>query len=239
MKKNLFILPLLFIMHLHASEIFETTYSFKNVSINYLDWTSKTQNSTSKEDFAYLELEGGAGFSWGEFYMFLDIENPTKSYSDEPAGNLRVTFKPVLNITLVDELSLYMQVFNLQSKDFYVTNPVLGLAYKIKANSNFWIRPFVALNYEESTYYSGLNGYMAGWVFMYKFALNKQKFSLSQWNQHTFSRDDGNIGTQGALAFWWHPMSEITTGIQYRYAAYELGNDEYQDGLIYTLKYNF
>jgi len=230
---------LLLSANLFSSAIFKPTYSFKNISVNYLNWTSKTEKNTPQEDFAYLELEGATGFSWGEVYMFLDIENPTKSYNDEPAGNLRIAFKPVLNITLVDELSLYTQVFNLQSKDFYLINPVLGLAYKITTTDKFWVRPFIALNYEHSNYYSGFNGYMTGWFGMYEFSLKQQNFSISQWNQHTFSRDDGNIGTQGALAFWWHPVSEITTGIQYRYSAYELGNNAYQDGLIYTLKYNF
>ena len=239
MKRLILTLLLSLSINLFATDIFTPTYSFKNVSVNYLDWTSKTENSTNQEDFAYLEAEGGAGFTWGEFYMFLDIENPTKSYSDEPAGNLRLTFKPVLNLNVVENLSLYFQAFTLQSKDFYTTDPILGLAYKITTESGFWIRPFVGLHYQESSYFSGMNGYMAGWVFMYNFSLKQQKFSLSQWNQHTFAREDNNIGTQGAIALYWHPISEITTGLQYRYAVYELGSSEYQDGLIYTLKYNF
>ncbi|MDI8307955.1 hypothetical protein MJL08_13500, partial [Salmonella enterica subsp. enterica serovar Montevideo] len=41
---------------------------------HYLDWTSDTTEKTSKkshkDDFGYLELEGGANFSWGEMYGF-------------------------------------------------------------------------------------------------------------------------------------------------------------------------
>ncbi len=89
-----------------------------------------------------------------------------------------------------------------------------------------------------------MNGYMFGWVFDYQFSIKEHKFSLSQWHEHTFARDDedgydDNIGTQGAISFWWHPTKLITTGVQYRYASYELGSLEYQDGLIYSLKYNF
>lgn len=43
-------------------------YSFINTSINYLDWNKHTEQKTIQKDFVYLELEGGAGWSWGEFY---------------------------------------------------------------------------------------------------------------------------------------------------------------------------
>jgi len=46
----------------------QTLYSFSNISINYLDWSSSTKSKTSKEDFAYVTLEGGVGWDWGEFY---------------------------------------------------------------------------------------------------------------------------------------------------------------------------
>ena len=54
-------------------------YGFGNVSINRLDWTNKTEKNTAHDDFTYLELEGGAGFTWGEVYGFIDLENPHKS----------------------------------------------------------------------------------------------------------------------------------------------------------------
>ena len=244
MKRTLLLSTLLLTTSLFSNDIFKTSYSFKNISINYLDWTTNTEDATPQKDFAYLELEGGAGFSWGEFYIFFDIENPTKSWDDEPAGDTRLAFKPVLDVNVVDNFALHIQDYNLQSKDFFVSNLVVGVSYKVSTDFGLWIKPFIGPHYQESTYYSGLNGYMAGWALLYDFKITKEKFSISQWHEHTFDRDsedgyDGNIGTQGALAFWWHPIDELTTGIQYRYASYELGSNEYQDGLIYSLKYNF
>ena len=51
-----------------------SSYSFANVSINYLDWTSgTTDRDPYKKDFPYLEVEGGVGWDWGDFYFFSDI----------------------------------------------------------------------------------------------------------------------------------------------------------------------
>jgi len=90
---------------------------------------------------------------------------------------------------------------------------------------------------------------MAGWVFNYDFQLASLKFSLSNWNEIEFDRDDDyggsgsadgrSWGLNGALALWWHATDHITTGIQYRYADHKLGYAGYQNGIIYTLKYNF
>lgn len=48
---------------------------FADIGLHYLDWTSdttrKTSNKSHKDDFGYLEIEGGANFSWGELYGFL------------------------------------------------------------------------------------------------------------------------------------------------------------------------
>ncbi len=79
-----------------------------------------------------------------------------------------------------------------------------------------------------------------------------ENFSLSNWHEQTFDRDDeylkqnyvngpaGSTGTNGAVALWWHPIDEITTGVQYRYSNNKLGTaDHYQNAMIYTLKYNF
>ncbi|WP_436405626.1 outer membrane protein OmpK, partial [Escherichia coli] len=37
--------------------------------------TEKSSTKSHKDDFGYLELEGGANFSWGEMYGFFDWEN--------------------------------------------------------------------------------------------------------------------------------------------------------------------
>lgn len=48
----------------------EYKWGFADIGIHYLDWTERTTHKTSdkshKDDFAYLEIEGGAGFSWGK-----------------------------------------------------------------------------------------------------------------------------------------------------------------------------
>ena len=219
-------------------------FTYSNISLNYLDWSLATENRSVQRDFSYLEFEGGAGWDWGDFYIFFDVENPTKSYSATPADNMRFAFKPVLDIKLVDNIYLHIQDYNLHSDTFYVHNLNIGLSYKINTDFGLWLQPFIGPHYQESTYYSGYNGYMAGWVFNYKFKLAEASFSIAQWHEFKFARDsddgyDDHLGTQGALSFWWHPVDEITTGFQYRYAHYELGSLEYQDGIIYSLKYNF
>lgn len=237
-----------------AKSPLKPNYSFSNISLNHLDWTSSTENRSGIRDFTYVEFEGGAGWNWGEFYMYADIENPTRSYDDTPANNQRFVFKPIVDIKLFDsDLSLHLQDYMFYSKDFYVHNIVTGLSYKINTDFGLWIQPSIGTHYQKSTYYSGFNGYLARWILGYDFKLGSEKFSLSQWNEFEWGRDkedyqlsdgtpigDGQShGVQGTLAFWWHPTVKITIGIQYRYANHKLGFDGYQDGLIYSLKYNF
>ena len=176
--------------------------------------------------------------------MFADIENPSKSYDATPENNLRVVVKPVLDITLVENLSLHFQAFTLHSKEYYVSNMVSGFSYNIKNSYGITFKPFIGLHYQKSTYYNGYNGLMGGWTLMYNFKIKDEKFLFSQWHECTLARDkddgyDDNIGRQGALVFLWKAKQEITTGLIYRYAFYELGENAYQDGFIYTLKYNF
>lgn len=234
------------------TELLQTTYSFQNVSLNFLDWTSKTESSSCKKDFFYLEYEAGVGFSWGTFYMFADIENPTKSYNNLPMEDRRYVLKPILDIQIAQSsFYLYFQDYNIYSKTFYVSNFVSALAYKIQEDGLLF-ELFVGPHYQKSTYYSGLNGYMYGWMFNYRTKLLNENFSLTQWHEHEFMRDEEHYlfnneptgdgasnGTQGAVALWWHPNSTVTTGLQYRYADDKLGYHGYQNGCIYTIKYNF
>ena len=73
-----------------------------------------------------------------------------------------------------------------------------------------------------------------------------EKFTLTNWNEYEFDRDatyaagnGGKEGLNGAVALWWNATSHITTGIQYRYADDKLGEDFYQDAIIYSIKFNF
>ncbi len=236
-----------------------SNYSFSNVSYNYLDWTKNTTKATGKADFAYLELEGGAGWDWGDVYFFMDIENPTRSWDgDNAPDNRRFVIKPKINFKLLDSNWLFhVQNYYLKEDDFYVNNFVPSIAYNF-FSGGLWVQPFIGGHYQNSdaTYfdtYTGWNGYMAGWVFNYDFTLKGQKFALSQWHENEFKRDkdhykaddgtnvgDGaNHGYNGAIAVWWHFNKHITTGLQYRYAKNKLGAAPYQTGPIYTVKYNF
>ena len=146
----------------------------------------------------------------------------------------------------------HLQDYYLYSKTFFVNNLVPGIAYKYTTDSGFWIRPFIGLHYQQSTFYDGFNGWMAGWVFVYDFWIGEEKFSVSNRHEFEWGRDEEHYlfkgepvgdgrshGVQGALALWWHPLKEITAGVQYRYSNYKLGLDAYATALIYTLKYNF
>jgi hypothetical protein len=93
---------------------------------------------------------------------------------------------------------------------------------------------------------------MAGWTFLYNFTLGEQKFTLSNWHEFEFKRDEEHYlfngeptgdgrshGINGALAIWWTPIKQITAGVQYRYSDYKLGQPGYSNAMIYSLKYNF
>jgi hypothetical protein len=230
-------------------------YKWGNMSFNYLDWTSGTTDRSGKTDFVYLELEGGAGWTWGEFYMFLDWENPGNSWSEPGPDDVRIVAKPILDIFLGGSDSgwtFHLQNYALYSKSFYVNNLVPAIAYKYASDKGFWIRAFIGPHYQGSTFYNGWNGWMAGWVAAYDFTIKEQKFTISQWNEFEFDRDEEHYlfngqptgdgkssGINGAIAAWWHPHKKVTVGLQWRYADHKLGYNGYQTGPIFTLKYNF
>ncbi len=235
---------------------FTPNFTYWDTSVNYLDWSTGTEQravgKTNFSDFVYLELEGGAGWDWGEFYFFLDVENPGKSWENTPSNDRRVVVKPILDIKLGEtDFYFHLQDYFLKSKTFFVNNLVPGIAYKYSID-NFWIRPFIGPHFQESTFYDGFNGYMAGWTFVYNFKIGEQKFMLSNWHEFEFDRDEEHYlyngdpvgdgrshGINGALAVWWTPIDELTAGVQYRYSNYKLGLDAYATAVIYSLKYNF
>ena len=251
---------LLFTSTLTADEVVESKsfftpdFSYINVSYNYLDWSSGSKKRSIFTDFSYLELEGGAGWSWGEFYFYTDIENPTHGWDEEPTSDKRFVIKPKLDIKLYDtNWYLHVQNYYLYSNDFFVSNLVTGISYKFSGDNGSFILPFIGTHYQESTYYDGFNGYMAGWTLIYNFTLGDQKFILSNWHEIEFDRDkehyltpDGTAtgdgeswGVNGAVGFWWTPIKQITTGLQYRYSLHKLGEIDNVNAIIYSLKYNF
>ncbi|EMU6157704.1 hypothetical protein WN993_004051, partial [Yersinia enterocolitica] len=155
----------------------EYQWGFANISMNYLDWTRSTTHksggSSHKDDFAYIELEGGAGYSWGEIYGFFDLENPFNSKTAQPGDNQRYTFKTTGRYYLGDSgFNLYGHIYGTYSlpsaegndySNFHEVNTLYGIGYNATV-AGVWMKPFVALHYVDQTYYSGNNGYVVGWV---------------------------------------------------------------------------
>lgn len=218
-------------------------YSFANIQFNYLDWSNATEQQTAHGDFAYLTLEGGAGWNAAEFYGNFNIENPLQHYADDTPHNLRFTTFGDLDIKLgKDGWRIHFQDFHLSEESFYTNDFVAGISYKYRIH-HFWIKPFLGVHRTENTYFNGFNGYMAGWVFDYDFALFGENFSLYQWNEIEFARKekiyDGHFGLNGDIALYWNITQHLATAVQYRYADHKLGNTTYQSAFIYTLKYSF
>ena len=227
-------------------------YSFSNVGLNYFDWTEATHDKTEQEDFAYVSVEGGAGWKWAEVYANANLENPTKRYTDEAPDNLRYTAFVDFNVKLTQGFRLHFQDFYLEGLDYYVNDFVAGASYKYNNDSGFWIRPFIGVHHTTDTYYTGFNGYMAGWTLNYDIKLFDENFTIFWWNEIEFDRnrdfymsdgeptgDSKSHGLNGSMNLFWHINKSVTTGLQYRYAERKLGSVEYQSGVVYMLKYNF
>jgi hypothetical protein len=240
-------------------------WSFANVSVNFLDWTSKTETRTNrgpfgqKKDFVYLELEGGRGGDWGDVYGFLDLENPTKNSNNtsDPRANRRTAAKVALRYTLAKagELPImaYAHVYDFRDNGFYDQNRVLGVSTNLTFGK-LWVHPFIGAHQElKAGVGAKMNGGMAGYVAGYSFDALGQSFSVTQWHETEFGRkaeyrvmaDEGAVvvagktGQNGAVSLWWNVNKQLTTGLSYRYADNKLGVAGYEDALIYTLKYNF
>ncbi|USE35949.1 outer membrane protein OmpK [Endozoicomonas sp. SCSIO W0465] len=219
-------------------------YGFGNVSISRLDWTDETEEDTGKKDFTFLEIEGGAGFDWGEVYGFFDLENPHKKNEESDGDGRRTAMKGTLRYYLGSTpFNIYAHIYDFDSAGFTEQNRLLGVGFNYQ-NANTFFKPFLAVNNTNtSAGFSGFNGYVAGWVAGYSFSLLEQSFMATNWNEYEFDRDTqyGNVGKDGwngAAALWWNANEKITLGLQYRYADDKLGLPTYQDGLVYTLKYN-
>lgn len=217
-----------------------------------MDWTQTTESQTQNGDFAFLKAEGAIGYEWMDFYGNISLENPIKSYNDDPPSNQRYTAYGDLDIAIKEGLKLHIQNFYLHGKSFYVNDFVLGFAYKYQHSSGLWIKPFIGLHHTTDTYFQGLNGYMAGWVLNSPLKLFDNNFTLFWWNEIEFARDKsfyeaGGVpigdskshGLNGGASFWWNITNAFATGVEYRYAQHKLGFDAYQSAYIYTVKYNF
>jgi len=82
---------------------YKPDFTWSDVNINYLDWSdgSERRGTGNYDDFPYIELEGGAGWGWGDFYFFTDWENPGKGFdADRAPKDSRWVIKPILDINI-------------------------------------------------------------------------------------------------------------------------------------------
>lgn len=239
-------------------------WSFKNVSLNYLDWTGRTERNTEpgpfgqKKDFPYLEAEGGMGGNWGDLYGFFDIENPNKGTHEPEVGkSRRYAWKVVgrINVGKIGDMpvQMYAHIYDFTEGDFNDQNRVLGLGTSW-SSGNFWVKPFLGVHDEsKSGVGAHFNGGMGGWVWGYSFNAFGQSFMATNWHEWEFARKaeylvmarDGEVvqgrnwAQNGAVSLWWNVTKNFTTGVTYRYAYQKLGSATYEDGLIYTARWNF
>ncbi|MDF1878308.1 hypothetical protein JHD46_01500 [Sulfurimonas sp. SAG-AH-194-C20] len=227
----------------------QTGYSFINLGANYSSWINEAAN----DDFVFLSAEYGAGLNTAEYYGNVNIHNPTKEYKATPQKNLRYTMVNDLDIKINEAFRVHYQDYHLLSNSLRVNDYVLGLAYKYTNQNIFWFKPFIGIHYSDDSYFTGLNGYMTGWLLNYNFKLLNHNFSIFQWNEIEFLRtksfyelstgtpigDSKSYGLNGAIKLFWHPAKKIKTGIEYRYSKYKRGSDKWLSSFVYTVKYYF
>lgn len=223
---------------------------FGDVSVNYLHWSKGTQaRAPWQQNFTYLELEGGANFTWGELYGFADWNNPTKS--SEHDGKMGTSVKGTIAVkTGLAQLRMYGQFFNTSSEGFTAQHTVLGVSYPF-SGQNWYFVPYIGANasvLSSAKNFSGWNGGALGWTAGYNFSLFNQSFSLTDWSESWFGRtkqyikasgEANKLNANGALALWWNMTPNLTAGVQYRYSFANLGSVGNQNAIISTVKYNF
>lgn len=219
----------------------EYQWGFGDVSVNYLDWDKGTENKSTKTDFTYVELEGGAQHTWGDLYGFFDIENVGKT-----GGEVRTASKAAINFYLGEtKFGLYAHQYTFSSLGFSEQNRVIGFGY-LWTGDGWWFKPFIGFHDVSQTFYSGANGFMGGWVFGYNFTAFKQKFFLADWHEIEFDRHEsyaaGNgsrSGINGAVSIWWSYDARLQVGQQFRYGRDKLGTAGDMSAWISTLKYSY
>ncbi|WP_372869841.1 outer membrane protein OmpK [Shewanella sp.] len=183
----------------------EQFYGFSNVSVNYLDWSEGTEDRTRdiqngfgvKSDFVYIEVEGGAGYTWGDVYGFVDFENPGKmnfkGSQEDGSEAFRIAAKGSVAVNMGStNWNYYGHIYSLSdSSGFYEQNVVLGVSYDLNTDFGLWVKPFLGAHFaHNSAIGAGFNGGMGGWVLGYNFDAFGQKFMVTNWNEIEFARVD-------------------------------------------------
>lgn len=253
MRKSLLALSLASAAAISLPAQAEYLYGWGDVSLNYLDWSNGTEDRSGgfKNDFFFLELEGGAGFTWGELYGFADFEmqDNVDGAGNKTSGQaMAMSTKASIAVkTGLAELRYFAQTYSTENQGFHARNTVGGLSYAFNGD-NWAFNPFVGAHYTNTVGFADFNGGMFGWNGFYNFDLAGQSFTISNWHETEFARVDDYVATSGetddlsyngALAFWWNATNHISTGVQYRYAHNKLGQPQTDNAVIYTVKYNF
>ncbi|WP_146490690.1 outer membrane protein OmpK [Vibrio sp. T20] len=235
----------------------EYLYGWGDISINYYDWTKDTETRSYgfKNDYGFIEIEGGANFSWGEIYGLFDMElqENVNEFGQKISGqSIGSTSKGNIAVkTGLGDLRYFSQTYSTESLGYHFRDSVFGVSYLI-TDSNWSFAPFIGIHHVNTEDFADFNGGMFGWVGYYNFELSDQSFSITHWFESEFSRSseylESNIasGTEtdslsanGAISLWWNATSNVSTGIQYYYAHNKLQQSKTDSAIIYTIKYNF
>ncbi len=236
MNRLIVLLLLLYV----PSAVAEYKFGFADLSLNHLNWTEGTEKKSSKRDFNYIEIEGFAQFDWGDLYGFFDYENPGHRGSE-----VRTAGKGALNRYVgLGKLSLYAHFYSFSAHGFFEQNRVLGLGYTFEGEG-WWFKPFLGFHEVSQSFFSGPNGYMAGWTVGYNFEVWGEKFMIADWHEFEFARKPAYAlgqggsteGHNGAASLWWNPHKSHSLGVQGRYATSKLGTAGSLGAVIFTLKY--
>jgi len=220
----------------------ELKYGFGNINFNHLNWTEGTERKSTKRDFQYLEVEGFGEYTWGDLYGFFDYENVGKK-----GNEVRTAMKGAVNHFVgLGRLTVYGHVYNFAADGFFEQNRVLGLGYMF-GGEGWWFKPWLGFHDVSQSFYSGPNGYMAGWTVGYIFKIQKQQIMLADWHEFEFDRDEryarGQGGSReahnGAVSVWWNTPWKVSAGVQGRYATSKLGTPGSLGAVIYTIKHFF
>ncbi len=218
----------------------EFKFGFADLNANFLDWSEGTERKSTKRDFSYLELEGYAEFDWGDVYGFFDYENPGQRGVD-----VRTAAKGAVHRKLgLGGLTAYAHVYSFSMHGFFEQNRVLGLGYSF-AGAGWWFKPFVGFHDVSQTFFSGPNGFMAGWTVGYWFEFLGERWMAADWHEFEFERKAGYAAGQGggrtshngAVSLWWQIDEKVSAGVQGRYVTSKLGTPGSSGAMIYTLKY--
>ncbi len=217
----------------------EKLYDFGSLSLNHIEWFDANPHH---EELKFIEVEYGAGYTWGSHYGFIDLE---KNHDGD--NSLSVKQNVAINLGESD-FAAYGQVFHAESledrQDFYSTDWVLGVQYNGFDFGKIMYKPFLGAVYSNANGVDAeFNGGMYGHLIV---APINESFTITNWHETQFGKDDnfdgGKTSQNGAIAAWYHTKIEhLDFGLQYRYGHHKLGTYAQSGnyGAIFTIKYNF